>query len=228
MKALVLTEVGKTEVRKVEQPAPKAGEVLLKVGMVGFCGGDLNGFKGLFPLQEYPNILGHEVGATVVSKGSDVPEHIRTGIKVTVYPYLACGTCVACRKGQPNACKTNKTMGVRRQGAMTRYITVPWQDIFASDKLSLRELALAEPLTVGFHAAARGRVSCEGGVAVMGAGIVGLRAVASAVHRRAKVIAIDLDDCKLEIARQIGVAHTINPTEVDLHVSLHEITQGDG
>ena len=228
MKALVLTEIGKTEVREVEQPFPKSGEVLLKVGMAGFCGGDLNGFKGLFPLQEYPNILGHEVGATIVSLGPDVPDHIQKGTKVTVYPYLACGTCVACRGGRPNACKTNKTMGVRRPGAMTHYIALPWQDIFSSEKLSLRELALAEPLTVGFHAAARGRVSAADWVAVMGCGIVGLGAVASAVDRGAKVIAIDLDDSKLEIARKIGVAHTINPTQADLHETLQEITNGDG
>src|SRR5690606_16342936 len=95
MKALVLTEVGKTEVWEVEKPSPQADQVLLEVGMVGFCGGDLNGFKGLFPLQEYPNILGHEVGATIAAVGADVPKDIRIGTKVTVYPYLACGTCVA-------------------------------------------------------------------------------------------------------------------------------------
>lgn len=228
MKALFLTEVGKTEVREIEKPTPKAGEVLLEVGMVGFCGGDLNGFKGLFPLQEYPNVLGHEVGATIVEIGADVPSEVRPGEKVTLYPYLACGTCVACRKGRPNACKFNKTMGVRRPGAMTRYVTAPWQDVFPSKKLSLRELALVEPLTVGFHAVSRGRVSAEDRVAVIGCGIVGLGAVASAVNKGAKVIAIDLDDSKLEIARKIGVAHAINPSEVDLHQALQEITGGDG
>lgn len=228
MKALFLTEVGKSEVRVIEKPIPKAGEVLLKVGMVGFCGGDMNGFKGLFPLQEYPNILGHEVGATIEALGTDVPEQFQTGSKVTIYPYLACGTCVACRKGRPNACKTNKTMGVRRPGAMTRYICVPWQDLFISDKLSLRELALAEPLTVGFHAVSRGRVSSEDRVAVLGCGIVGLGAVASAVNKGAMVIAIDLDDSKLEIARKIGVAQTINPGKEDLHERLQQITNGDG
>ena len=228
MKALFLTEVGKSEVRDTEKPLPKAGEVLLEVGMVGFCGGDMNGFKGLFPLQEYPNILGHEVGATIVELGTDVPPDVELGTKVTIYPYLACGTCVACRKGRPNACKTNKTMGVRRPGAMTKFITVPWQDVFSSEKLSLRELALAEPLTVGFHAVSRGRVSEEDTVAVIGCGIVGLGAVASAVNRNATVIAIDLDDSKLEIARKIGVAHTINPAKVDLHETLQTLTDGDG
>src|SRR5690606_22051207 len=228
MKALVLTEVGKTEVWEVEKPSPQADQVLLEVGMVGFCGGDLNGFKGLFPLQEYPNILGHEVGATIAAVGADVPKDIKIGTKVTVYPYLACGTCVACRKGRPNACRSNKTMGVRRPGAMTKYIAVPWQDIFPSEKLSLQELALAEPLTVGFHAAARGRVAPEDSVAIIGCGIVGLGAVASAVNRGASVIAIDLDDSKLAIAQKIGVAHTINPSKVDLHEVLQDLTGGNG
>jgi threonine dehydrogenase-like Zn-dependent dehydrogenase len=228
MKALFLTQVGKSEVFEIDKPIPKSGEVLLKVEMVGFCGGDMNGFKGLFPLQEYPNILGHEVGAVIEELGEDVPSHLRIGSKVTLYPYLACGTCVACRKGRPNACKTNKTMGVRRPGAMTRFVCAPWQDLFVSDQLSVRELALAEPLTVGFHAVARGRVDSQDIVAVLGCGIVGLGAVAAAVNRHATVIAIDLDDAKLEIARKIGAANTINPSKEDLHQRLQEITNGDG
>ena len=228
MKALFLTQVGKSEVFEIDKPIPKSGEVLLKVEMVGFCGGDMNGFKGLFPLQEYPNILGHEVGAVIEELGEDVPSHLRIGSKVTIYPYLACGTCVACRKGRPNACKTNKTMGVRRPGAMTRFVCAPWQDLFVSDQLSVRELALAEPLTVGFHAVARGRVDSQDIVAVLGCGIVGLGAVAAAVNRHATVIAIDLDDAKLAIARKIGVANTINPSKEDLHQRLQEITNGDG
>jgi threonine dehydrogenase-like Zn-dependent dehydrogenase len=228
MKALFLTQVGKSEVFEIDKPIPKSGEVLLKVEMVGFCGGDMNGFKGLFPLQEYPNILGHEVGAVIEELGEGVPSHLRIGSKVTLYPYLACGTCVACRKGRPNACKTNKTMGVRRPGAMTRFVCAPWQDLFVSDQLSVRELALAEPLTVGFHAVARGRVDSQDIVAVLGCGIVGLGAVAAAVNRHATVIAIDLDDAKLAIARKIGVANTINPSKEDLHQRLQEITNGDG
>jgi threonine dehydrogenase-like Zn-dependent dehydrogenase len=228
MKAFFLTEIGKTEVREIVPPHPSSGEVLLEVSKVGFCGGDLNGFKGLFPLQEYPNILGHEVGATLIGKGSEVPDTLQIGTKVTLYPYLACGTCVACRKGRPNACKTNKTMGVRRPGAMTRFITAPWQDVFPSQKLSLSELALVEPLTVGFHAVSRGRVSSVDRVAVMGCGIVGLGAVASSVNKGASVIAIDLDDSKLDIAKKIGVAHTINPSKEDVHARLQEFTHGDG
>jgi len=228
MKALVLTDVGKTELREVSKPTLKSGEVLLKVGMVGFCGGDLNSYKGLFPLQEYPNILGHEVGGTIEEVGADVPNSLEKGMKVTVYPYLNCGKCIACRKGARNACKENKTMGVRRPGAMCRYITLPWQDVFSSEKLSLRELALAEPLTVGFHSVNRAKVTAKDRVAVMGCGIVGLGAVAAAVERGAQVIAIDLDDSKLEIAKKIGVKHTVNPKKEDLHQMLQEYTTNDG
>jgi threonine dehydrogenase-like Zn-dependent dehydrogenase len=89
-------------------------------------------------------------------------------------------------------------------------------------------LALVEPLTVGFHAAARGRITNQDRVAVIGCGIVGMGAIASAVNRGAEVIAIDIDDSKMEIAKKIGVAHTINTSNVDLHDALLNITNGDG
>lgn len=228
MKALFLTAVGQTEIQEIDIPIPKSDEVLLKIGMVGFCGGDLNGFKGLFELQEYPNVLGHEVGGTIEAMGNQVPNTFKIGDKATVYPYLNCGKCISCRKGRRNACQDNKTMGVRRPGAMTHYISIHWQDLFLSEKLSLKELALVEPLTVGFHAAARGRVSIEDKVAVIGCGIVGMGAIASAVNRGAEVIAIDIDDSKLEIAKKIGVAHTINTNNENLHEALMRITDGDG
>jgi threonine dehydrogenase-like Zn-dependent dehydrogenase len=228
MKALFLTAIGQTELRTIEQPIPGPNEVLLKIGMVGFCGGDLNGFKGLFELQEYPTILGHEVGATIEQMGSEVPTTFKVGNKVTVYPYLNCGKCISCRKGRKNACQDNKTMGVRRPGAMTQYITIPWQDLFVSAQLSLKELALVEPLTVGFHAVARGRVSSQDRVAVIGCGIVGMGALAAAVNRGAEVIAIDIDDTKMDLVKKIGVKHTINTSKENLHETLMRITNGDG
>ena len=228
MKALFLTAVGQTEVKDIPKPAVAKDQLLLKVSKVGFCGGDLNGFKGLFELQEYPSILGHEIGASIAEIGSEVPPGFRIGQQVTVYPYLNCGTCISCRKGRRNACQDNKTMGVRRPGGMTRYITVPYTDVYASEKLSLTELALVEPLTVGFHAAARGKVTAKDRVAVIGCGIVGMGAIASAVNRGAEVIALDLDETKLAIARKIGVAHTINTSEESLEEGLARITQGDG
>ena len=119
-------------------------------------------------------------------------------------------------------------MGVRRPGAITRYITVPWQVLFPSENLSLSELALVEPLTVGFHAVNRGRICAGEKVAVIGCGIVGMGAVAASVERDAEVIAVDIDDSKMDIARKAGVAHTINTSKADLHEVLSEITNGEG
>lgn len=228
MKALYLTAIGETSIREIEIPIPGPEEVLLKIGMVGFCGGDLNGFKGLFELQEYPNILGHEVGGTIVEKGAGVPDTLQKGMQATIYPYQNCGTCISCRKGRRNACQDNRTMGVRRPGAMTEYIAIHWKDVFVSTTLSLKALALVEPLTVGFHAAARGRITPQDTVAVIGLGMVGLGALASAVDRGATTIAIDLDETKLEIAQKIGASHVIQPNLSNLHDALMSITNGDG
>ncbi|MBN8788081.1 MAG: zinc-binding alcohol dehydrogenase family protein [Terrimonas sp.] len=228
MKALVLTAPGKTEIRDIEKPIPADDEVLLKIGAVGFCGGDLNGFLGLFELQEYPNVLGHEVGAVIESTGKNVPDEFQAGIRVTLNPYLNCGKCIACRKGKPNACIDNKTMGVRRPGAMTEYITVDWRKLHASDKLSLQELALAEPLTVGFHAVDRGGVTAKDKVLVIGCGIVGLGAIAGALHRGAEVYALDVSDYKTGIAKKVGVKAAINGATQDVAAAIADLTGGDG
>lgn len=228
MKALVLEAQEKVALREIEKPTPGPEEVLLKIGAVGFCGGDLNGYLGLFELQEYPNVLGHEVGAVIEAKGNLVPAEFNIGKKVTINPYLNCGTCISCRKGRPNACVDNKTMGVRRPGAMTEYITIHWSKLHVSDKLSLRELALVEPLTVGFHAADRGRVTEKDKVLVIGCGIVGLGAIAGALQRGATVFALDISDYKTAIAKKVGVAAAINSSREDVNQAMLELTGGDG
>lgn len=228
MRALVLVEPGKTDIREIPMPVPTDEEVLLRIGMVGFCGGDLNGFKGLFEMQEYPNVLGHEVGATIEAAGKNVPAAFTPGMKVTLDPYLNCGVCIACRKGRPNACVDNKTMGVRRPGAMTEYIAVNWKKLHASATLSYKELALAEPLTVGFHAANRGRVQAGDKVLVMGCGIVGLGAIAGSLNNGAEVFAADISDYKTGIAKAVGASAAINTTTSNLKQALDEWTNGDG
>jgi 2-desacetyl-2-hydroxyethyl bacteriochlorophyllide A dehydrogenase len=196
--------------------------------MVGICGGDLNGYRGTFALQQYPVVLGHEVGAIVEEAGKNVPDHIKPGMKVTISPYKNCGECYPCTHGKPNACIDNRTMGVRRPGAMTTFITVPWKDVYSSEKLSTKELALVEPLTVGFHAVARGRVAKGEKVAVFGCGIVGMGVVAGAAAAGAEVIAVDIADKKLEDAVKAGAKYTINTEKQDLHEQLSEITNGFG
>ncbi|MGD8237939.1 MAG: zinc-binding alcohol dehydrogenase family protein [Armatimonadota bacterium] len=228
MKAVFITEPGTTEIREIEEPTPAAGEVLLRVRMAGLCGSDLSSFRGKLPLVTYPRIPGHEIAATVEDVGGDVPADIRPGMNVTVSPYTNCGICPSCRNGRPNACRDNQTLGVQRDGALTRYVALPWEKLHGSEKLSLTELALVEPLGVGFHAVARGRVSGEDTVAVLGCGAVGLGAVAGAAFRGATVIAVDIDDKKLAISARAGAAHTINSGAASLHDGLQGLTDGDG
>ena len=208
----------------VSIPEVSQGEgVLLQVKMVGMCGTDLNTYRGRNAMVQFPRVLGHEVAAVVVEGGGD----LTVGTAVTMSPYTSCGICPACLRGRVNACQRNETMGVQRDGAMTEYIRVPREKLYPA-KLSIKELCLVEPLTVGFHAAARGRVAQEDVVGVFGCGGVGLGAIAASAFRGAETIAIDMDDVKLATARRAGAKHTINTGKEDLHTRLQEITTGRG
>src|SRR6202030_4501839 len=104
MNALVLTKPGQASIETVPEPVVGRGDVLLKVRMVGFCGSDLNSFRGLNPLVSYPRILGHEVSATVLEKiGHD--SRLSAGMDVAVSPYSSCGKCASCLRDRPNACQ---------------------------------------------------------------------------------------------------------------------------
>jgi threonine dehydrogenase-like Zn-dependent dehydrogenase len=129
--------------------------------------------------------------------------------------------------GRFNACKDNQTFGVQRDGAMTEWIAVPEEKVYASS-LSLKELCIVEPLTVGVHAVSRGRVKAEDTVAVFGCGGVGLGAIAGAAFRGARTIAIDVDDAKLDTARSAGATDLIHSVNEDVHARLQEITDGHG
>lgn len=200
MEALYITEPGRFELRDIAEPRPGPNEVLLKTRLIGFCGTDLSTFRGKNPLVSYPRIPGHEIAATVVE----------TGLDVTVYPNTCCGSCPSCRRGRTNACKYNQTLGVQRDGALTTYFCVPENKLYRAPDLCLQELALVEPLAVGFHAVERGRVEAQDVVAVIGCGMVGLGAIAAAASRGAEVVAIDLDDRKLQLAKSAGAKHVAN------------------
>ena len=101
-------------------------------------------------------------------------------------------------------------MGVQRDGALTEFLVVPWGTVVRADGLSIRALALVEPLSVGFHAVHRGRVTPTDTVVVIGCGAVGLGAVAAARARGARTIAVDIDDAKLELARRAGADLMVN------------------
>jgi threonine dehydrogenase-like Zn-dependent dehydrogenase len=194
--------------------------------MVGLCGSDLNSFRGLNPLVSFPRIPGHEVSATIVP-GNSGDSGLSVGMDVAIFPYTNCDECASCRRGRPNACQFNQTLGVQRDGALTEFIVMPRHKLYPA-RLTPKELCLVEPLTVGFHAIARGRVTAKDTVAIVGCGGVGMGAIAASSCRGARTICIDVDDDKLELARAAGGAHTINSLRESLHARLQELTEGRG
>jgi 2-desacetyl-2-hydroxyethyl bacteriochlorophyllide A dehydrogenase len=227
MKAIKITEPGKVKLIDITKPEPENGEVLLKIKYVGFCGSDLSTYLGKNPMVTYPRIPGHEISAIIEKTGSNVPDNLKPGDKVTVVPYTNCGKCKACKNGRFNACENNQTLGVQRDGAMTEYITVPFEKVLPVPDLSETDAALVEPLTVGFHAIDRAAVTSRDIVMVMGCGMIGAGAIAGAGSRGAKVIAVDIDDSKLETAKKTGAVHTVNSLKTDLHTELQKLLKGD-
>ncbi len=229
MRALRIEEPGRARLTSVPEPEPGPGDVLLRVDTVGFCGSDLTTFRGLNPMVSYPRIPGHEIAATVEWVGGEVPaERVRLGEQVTVTPYTACGRCPACRRGRVNTCKDNQTMGVQRDGAMTDFVALPWQKVLRTPGLSGRDIALVEPLSVGWHAAERARIASADRVMVIGCGAVGLGAVAAAAAHGAEVIAVDVDDAKLALAGLAGAAHGVNSRRSELREQILELSAGEG
>src|SRR5258708_39409163 len=226
MRALVIRGPGEAAVESVAEPRASDGGILLKVRMVGFCGSDLNSFRGKNPFVTFPRIPGHEVAATILEGSLEFP-NLAPGVTVALSPYMNCGRCAACLRGRPNACQFNKTLGVQLDGALTEFIVVPPKNVYPAN-LTIKELCIVEPLTVGFHAVARGRVTAEDTVAVFGCGGVGLGAVAASGFRGAKTIGIDLGDEKLRIAKMAGATDTINSAKESVHGSLLDLTGGHG
>jgi threonine dehydrogenase-like Zn-dependent dehydrogenase len=228
MKALQIMQPGELKVVSIEKPALQAGEVLVKLNYVGFCGSDLNTYLGNNPMVKLPVIPGHEIGAVVEAVSEGVPEHIKPGTPCTVNPYTNCGKCPSCRNGRPNACQFNQTFGVQRNGAMCEYIAVPWSKVIADPDISSKDFALIEPMSVGFHAVARGQVSDLDVVMVIGCGMIGVGAIVRAALRGARVIAVDVDDAKLALAKRLGATFTINSKTENVHERLQSMTNNFG
>lgn len=228
MKAITILKENQATLTERNKPEIKAGEVLVKIKYVGFCGSDLNTFLAKNPMVRLPVIPGHEIGAEIAEVSLGVPDKFEVGIACTVNPYTSCGYCPSCRNGRPNACQFNQTFGVQRDGAMCEYITVPWQKVIIDENLNSKEFAMVEPLSVGFHAVSRGEVNDLDIVMIIGCGMIGIGAIIRAVLRGARVIAVDVDDDKLTLAKSLGVAYCINSRTEDVHFRLQEITNNTG
>jgi len=212
---------GAEDLRLAEQDAGEIGpgQALVKVGFGGICGSDLhyfhNGGFGTVRLQE-PMILGHEVAGTVAAVAPDVTT-LKIGDRVAVNPSQPCGDCKFCLEGLPNQCLEMRFYGSAMrmphvQGAFRNLLLCNASQCHnVADGVPLAEAALAEPFSVGLHAVSRAGSLLGKRVLVSGCGPIGALAVAAArAHGAAEIVATDVVDEPLAVARAVGASSTIN------------------
>ena len=227
MKAIVISEPNKIEIREIPMPVVKDGEALLKIKYVGICGADVASFTGNQPFTTYPRIPGHEFSAEIV----EIPENdkgLKVGDIVTCNPYFNCGTCYSCERGFVNCCTDNQTMGVQRDGAFCEYISMPVERIYNGRGLSAQELALIEPFSISQHAVSRAVIKETDNVLIIGAGPIGLFALLAAKQKCNKIVVADILDNRLALAREYGADAVINTKTQSLEAFTKEFTEGNG
>jgi len=217
MKAAVLHAGGRLELAEVAQPQPAAGEVLVRVAACGICHTDLHYLDHGVATFKTPVILGHEVSGMVARVGPGVSK-FREGDRVLLPAVFTCGNCHACRSGRENICEQMKMLGNHVDGAYAQYVVGPAKDCFSLPP----EIPLAEACLIGdamstpYHAVKhRAQVRLGENVAVFGCGGVGINAVQFAALAGGHVIAVDIDEHKLELARKFGAGDTLNPRAVE-------------
>ena len=233
MKAAVLTELKKIEVREFDIPAISDNEVLVKIEYCGICGSDAEFFEeGQIGTRivNYPLVLGHEASGEIVSVGTAVKNY-EIGQKVVIEPGLPCGHCEFCRQGRYNICKNMKFLSCPpNDGLFCQYVAVPADTVFPlPDSMNTLTGALMEPLAVGMHAAAIGRVEAPKTVIILGAGCIGLCTLLCCKHRgAARIIVCDLFSKRLELAKKLGADEVVNASECDSVKEIIRLTNGEG
>jgi len=226
MQSLTCIKPGAFNYSDQSMPVKTPGQSILEIKRIGICGTDLHAYEGTQPYFEYPRILGHELSAII--KETDSDSGFTVGEAVTIIPYFNCGHCIACRNGKPNCCVNIQVFGVHIDGGMREFITVPDDKILKSEGLDLDALALIEPLSIGAHAINRARVMKDEFVLIVGAGPIGLGIMELARTAGAAVIAMDMNEDRLQFCRQqLNVPHTINPAKDDVVQRLKAITNND-
>src|SRR5688572_27256505 len=208
-------------------PKPAEGEVLILVGAVGICGSELSGFLGHNSLRVPPLIMGHECAGQVVQAtgGTFATGEVATvGARVTVNPLVVCGTCDRCLAGRSNLCRRRQLVGAHRPGAFAQYVAVPARQCYPlPESLSLVAGSLAEPLACSIRAVALTGVKPGERLLILGAGPIGLLAVAAArVQGVEQIVVSDLAPQRLDIARRWGASEVIDAREQDVVALVQE------
>jgi alcohol dehydrogenase len=220
MKAVYYEEFkGKVDVRKVPGPTVSADSIIVKVGATGLCRSDWHGWMGHDPDIVLPHVPGHELAGTVVELGSNI-NNFEVGDRVTVPFVSGCGHCPECRSGNQQVCDNQFQPGFTAWGSFAEYVALKYADgnlVHLPDEIDFVTAAsLGCRFITSFRAVIdQGKVSAGQWVAVHACGGVGLSAINIAAGAGAKVIAIDIDDKKLELAKAMGAIATINSRKVE-------------
>jgi L-iditol 2-dehydrogenase len=234
MKALLLRNYRELEV--TEFPTPEIGEeeVLVRVRACGICGSDVHGFDGSSGRRIPPLVMGHEASGVVAKVGEKVGT-FQEGDRVTFDSTVYCGQCFFCRRGRVNLCEHRQVLGVscgeyRRHGAFAEFVAVPQHIVYRlPDNLGFQEAALIESVSIAVHATHRTPVRLGDTAVVVGTGMIGLLVVqALRAAGCTRIIAVDIDDFKLERARDLGADEGLNATQVDVASAIAERTEGRG
>ncbi|MDG1805099.1 zinc-binding alcohol dehydrogenase family protein [Flavicella sp.] len=226
MKYIVCEKPGEFILKEKEAPVRKENEALLQINKVGICGTDLHAYSGNQAFFTYPRILGHELASEVLEIGENA-RGIKAGDKVVVMPYVSCGKCIACRNGKTNCCTNITVLGVHGDGGMQEQIAVPADILLPANNLSNDQMAIVEPLAIGAHAVRRAAITPGETVAVVGCGPIGIGIMKLAQIAGAKVVAIDMNEQRLEYAKEkIGVEYTVKAGEGAAE-AIAELTNGD-
>jgi alcohol dehydrogenase len=210
MRAIRLEEPKHFEYVEIDAPAaPSPGLALVRTHRMGICGTDYSGYLGKMPFFRYPRIPGHELGVEVLEVGPGV-ENVKPGDRCSVEPYMNCGACFACRKGQGNCCEKLNVIGVMIDGGLCERFLVRADKLHASSQLSFEQLALVETLAIGCHATDRGDPREGDHVLIIGAGPIGLATLEFTRLTGASITVMDMVPSRLEFCRRrYGIQHTV-------------------
>ena len=229
MKAAVLHAPADLRVEDVLVPNDLGeAEVLIKVAACGICGSDI-GRVMVTGTYRFPTIPGHEFAGTVERVGAGV-SHLEPGDKVAVAPLMPCGACDDCARGNYSLCEDYNFLGSRTDGAFAQYLKAPVQNVLkVPDNVSLEVAATIEPAAIILHGIHKVDLSLGDAVVVVGCGALGYFALQFAKLSGAQpLIAVDVDEDKLELAREVGADVCINPAKTDALVAIKEATKGRG
>jgi propanol-preferring alcohol dehydrogenase len=231
MKAMVMHEFGAPmELEELPTPVPGPGEVLVRVRACGLCGTDVKVADGDVASVKLPLVPGHELAGEVVELGPGA-QGFAVGDHVVVHIYITCGRCWFCRNALENNCRNTSRLGFERNGGFGEYVTAPDRNCYWVAKHVPFEAAsiLSGSIATPFHGLrCQGKVTVGDTVVLFGVGGLGLHAVQLARVLGARVIAVDIDDEKLELARSLGAVETINSRQTPVAARVRELTDGLG